>query len=458
MGDSMGKEIVKIYGDGEIWTDGRKKGKIYPDGEIYVDGKLFGRIYEDGEIWVDGKRAGRVFTNGDVWIGNQKVATGVYLLELLGNSAPPPQQEFHSGSSRAGSFSSAASRFSDSATNASGGGVGCAALFVAVLLIVAFIYAIFRFWLTELPTLLFGNMQVMGTVAMLSVYVCMVLVAYIHCCLATQKDKMLFFQALLMQAAAFFANIIVFTILDMIAIAFSYGLSIGDVLGELGGALGGSFFGMLVIAVFVGLAPTLVRTLISFICIKKGKTISFPAKLKNVHFSVPTGKSGYQKRTVNFTAKSKYQPKTSSFTASTAKSSYRKRTWSPTWDTERIMKVLVCLCFTGIITFFLSTLPMSLFLSMEEISFEMGRLILPALAVAAGIYLRRKLWNSYHDSFILGWLVQSAVQIAACLLNWALENGIFSIFSMPDVVASCCGMCLLMSLMLAFFTLPLVKE
>lgn len=429
MGDDMGKSIVKIYGDGEIWIDGRQEGKIYPDGEIYANGKLFGRIYEDGDIWIDGRKAGRVFANGDVWIGSEKVATGVYLLELLGDSDPPPPKDTTLHTSRTNSSGNAGSQFTNSRNRSSSGSFGFGFVFVTVLLVVAFIYGAFRFWLTELPTLLFGNMQIMGTAAMVSTYVCMVLVAYVHCSLATRSKEPMFLKAMFMQAAAFFANIIVFTILDLIALAISYGLSIGDALGEVGGAIGGSSLGMILVAVFVGLAPTIVSWFISFICIKKGKTISLPSGMKRVNR-----------------------------TAQRQKTKYQKQSRKLYWDGERIAKALVCLCFVGILTFFLSTLPMSIFMELEEMPIEMKRMILPALAVLAGILLRRKLYCAYHESFVLGWLVQSAVQIAACLAGWALDYGASTMITMPDVVRSSCVICVVMSLLIAFFTLPLVKD
>lgn len=425
----MGKSIVKIYGDGEIWIDGRQEGKIYPDGEIYANGKLYGRIYEDGDIWIDGRKAGRVFANGDVWIGSKRVATGVYLLELLGNSDQPPTNATTVHTSRTNSFENAGSRFSTKSSSDSSGSFSTGFIFVTLLLVVAFIYGAFRFWLTELPTLLFGNMQIMGTAAMLSTYVCMVLAAYIHCAMATKSKKTMFFKALLMQAAAFFANIIVFTILDLIALAISYGFSIGDVLGEIGGALGGSFLGMILVAVFVGLAPTIVSCFISFICIKKGKTVSLPSGRKRV-----------------------------TFTAKRTTTKYRKKSWKIDWDGERIAKALVCLCFVGILTFFLSTLPMSIFMELEELPIDLKRMILPLLAVVAGTLLRRKLYYENHESFVLGWFVQSAVQIAACLAGWALDYGTSTFFTMPDVVTSSCAVCIIMSLLITFFTLSFVKE
>ena len=452
----MGKNVVKIYGDGEIWLDGHKKGKIYPDGEVYINGSRIGRIYEDGDIWIDGKQAGRVFANGDVWIGSKKVASGVYLLDLLGDSDPPPPRDTDSDTSCSNSFGNAASRFANVRNQMSDSNVGCGFIFVAILLIVAFIYGAFHFWLTELPTLLFGNMQIMGTAAMLSTYLCMAAVAYLHCSMATRNKEPMFLKALLMQAAVFFANIIVFTVFDLIALALSYGFSIGDALGEIGGALGGSLLGMILIAVFVGLAPTIVSSFISFLCIKKGKIVPLPTKMKKVNFTAPKAKG------VNFTV-----PKVDftvpnirdiNFTVPRAKKSYSRRTWSIYWDGERIAKALMSLCFVSFFVFFLSTLPMSLFMEFEEFEFEARSLILPALAVVVGILLRRKLWVEGSDGFILGWVVQSAVLIVACFANWILDTGISSIFALPDIALSCCGMCFILGLFVTFFTLTFAKD
>lgn len=451
----MSKNVVKIYGDGEIWLDGHRKGKIYPDGEIYANGNRIGKIYEDGDIWIDGKQAGRVYPNGEIWVDGKKVASGVYLLELLGNS-DQPQRETNSDTSRANSFGNAAARFTNAGNRSSGSDIGCGVIFVAILLIVAFIYGAFRFWLTELPTLLFGNMQIMGTVAMLSTYICMVVVGYIHCTMVTRRKETLFLKSLLMQAAAFFANIIIFTVLDLIALAISYGFSIGDVFNALGGALGGSFLGMILIAVFVGLAPTIVSSIISSICIKKGKIIPLPTKMRKVNFTAPKAKGvNFTVPKVDFTVPN---VKSINFTAPRAKKNYSKRTWSIYWDGERIAKALMSLCFVSFFVFFLSTLPMSLFMEFGEFEFEAKSLILPALAMLTGILFRRKLWVEGSDSFILGWIVQSAVLIVACFANWALDTGISSIFALPDIALSCCGMCFIFGLFVTFFTLTFTKD
>ena len=451
----MSKNVVKIYGDGEIWLDGHREGKIYTDGEIYANGKRIGKIYDDGDIWIDGKQAGRVYSDGEVWIDGKKAASGVYLLDLLGDSNQP-QRETDSGTSRANSFGNAAARFTNAGNRSSGSDIGCGVIFVAILLIVAFIYGAFRLWLTELPALLFGNMQVMGTVAMLSIYICMVVVAYIHCSMATQRKETLFLKSLLMQATAFFANIIVFTVLDLIAVALSYGLSVGDALGEIGMALGGSLLGMILIAVFVGLAPTIVSSLISFICIKNGKIISLPTKTRRVKYTASKAKGvNFTVPKVDFTVPT---IKTVNFPAPRAKKTYYKRTWSIYWDGERIAKAFMSLCFVSFFVFFLSTLPMSFFMELEEMEFEAKSLIFPALAVVVGVLLRRKLWVEGSDSFILGWVVQSVMLIVACFANWILNDGISSIFALPDIALSCCGMCFIFGLFVTFFTLTFAKD
>ena len=94
----------------------------------------------------------------------------------------------------------------------------------------------------------------------------------------------------------------------------------------------------------------------------------------------------------------------------------------------------------------------------DELSIDMKRMILPVLAVLAGILLRRKLWIENHESFLLGWIVQSAALIVACFANWAFDHGVFSIFEMSDIALSSCGMCLVLGLFITFFTQPFVKE
>lgn len=61
----------KLYGDGEIWKDGRSYAKIYSDGEIWRDGRLYAKVYNDGEIWKDNRKVGKVYDDGEVYIDNQ---------------------------------------------------------------------------------------------------------------------------------------------------------------------------------------------------------------------------------------------------------------------------------------------------------------------------------------------------------------------------------------------------
>lgn len=61
----------KIYGDGEIWKDGKVYAKIYSDGEIWQNGKPYAKVYDDGEIWKDNRKIGKVYDDGEVYIDNR---------------------------------------------------------------------------------------------------------------------------------------------------------------------------------------------------------------------------------------------------------------------------------------------------------------------------------------------------------------------------------------------------
>lgn len=75
-----------IYGDGEIWKDGRKYGTIYSDGEIWRDGELYAKVYSDGEIWKDSRKIGKIYDDGEVWINNASWGR-IYCRE---EHTPPP--------------------------------------------------------------------------------------------------------------------------------------------------------------------------------------------------------------------------------------------------------------------------------------------------------------------------------------------------------------------------------
>lgn len=265
----MADPVVKIYGDGEFWVDGQRKAKMYPDGEIWANGSKVGKVYSDGDIWIDGESVGRVFSNGDLWIGNRKVATGIYLLDMLDSNGNPSANQKESSASAAPTFiSMGIANIGRSAPDI--GNFGCGLIFVVVLLIVAFVYACFALWFSELPQIMFGNFQSLGKIAMISVYVCMFITMYKHCKTAVHNGRVMFFKGLVMQGVVFLANIVIFTVLDLIVTATSYGIPVGIALGELGGLLGGSLGGIIISAVFVAAAPTVVSSIISFICIKKG--------------------------------------------------------------------------------------------------------------------------------------------------------------------------------------------
>jgi len=264
----MEKVVLKIYGDGEFWIDGQKRAKIYPDGEIWADGKQIARVYPDGDIWAGSARVGRVYPDGDLYIDNQKVAGGVYLLDLLSASDDTPMRESVSDNSpdNTAPVSHSADKLIQAAKNLSElGPVAACIIFVAILLAVAFIYGCFHFWFSDISFLLFGNMMSLGAAATFFVYAGMAFTMYRHIRTAIKKRETLFMQGLIMQAVTFFVNIIVFTVLDLIVTANAYGLTLGDALGEVGHALSGSLPGFLLIGVFVGMAPAIAGAFISFV-------------------------------------------------------------------------------------------------------------------------------------------------------------------------------------------------
>lgn len=445
----LGKSVVKIYGDGEFWIDGTKRAKLYPDGEIWADGHIVARLYEDGDIWSGGVKIGHVYSDGELWIGNNRVATGIYLLDLLDHAPNQARNERgfdYRGNRSAPNFENYKSKSSN------GSSVGGCFIFVAVLLLIAFIYGCFRFWISELPGLLFGNMQTLGNVAMIFVYAGMFLMMYLHICMATQKKAVLFLRGILLQAGAFFVNIIVFTILDLIITALSYGFTIADALGEIGGALGGGIFGFLVIGIFVGLAPTIVSAFVSFLCIKKGTVLSVPngIQFKPSSTSRRTTSYGYStfsaqksRSHVTYRGSKKFVPS--------------KATKFSDWDAERIMKAFCCLIFLALLVFMSASIPLSLTgLDMEEM--DSGMYAVCAVAVIAGIIIRRKFQENMRKPFLFGWLVQSVMQIIACLVNWSKLFGSYSLMYISDYIVSLCGMCFIVGLFFAVFTNVFVAE
>lgn len=280
----MAKDIVKIYGDGEIWINGKMKAKIYPDGDIYSNGKLIGKIYEDGDIWLDNRSVGRVFANGEVWIGNERVAKDVYLLALLDDSNPPPRPDDAQKNAPDTDFAASSTPRTPTppiTPAASDGGAGCAGTLFVVLLIIIFLYACFRMWF-EVPTLMLNNMINLRGLATFSTYACMFIAAYLHCALASQRRRVMFFGALLAQGALFIGNIVVFTFIELLTYVIPSGFSIADAFGALGGALGGSFFDVVFIALVMGTAPTIVTSLLSHLIIKNGYKLPLPEFLNKL--------------------------------------------------------------------------------------------------------------------------------------------------------------------------------
>jgi len=451
----MGRTIVKIYGDGEFWIDGQKRAKLYSDGDIYADGRRIGRLYPDGDIYIDGKRVGKVYPDGEVWVGDQRVATGVYLLDLLegsGGTGSSSGQGYSAGGSGFGGSSGfgGGNRLNDLAEVGSSG-FGLGLLVVIVLLIVASLYACFKLWTSEIPQLIFGNMNVLGPVATVAVYAGMLFTMYWHCCIATKSKEEQFVRGVLMQAGVFFANVIVFTILDLIATALSYGFSVGDALGEIGNALAGSLLGMLVIAVFIGMAPTIVSSLISRVCIKKGVVVPFlslprPARRPTVHKPSARRSSTYQpgasapkKRPASIV-----QGTTIRFTES-----------APGWDWTGLGAKLTCVPFVGILVFASASLPESLFMEPDYASLTLLEWVLPVAAVAAGVLIRRNMWRS-RRTFVKEWLIQFAAQLAACVLKWGFRLGFDSVFYMTELLLQTCGVLLFVGLLITVFTKPYV--
>ena len=281
----MAKDIVRIYGDGEIWINGRLSARIYPDGDIYSNGNRIGKIYEDGDIWMDNRSVGRVFTNGEVWIGNERVATGVYLLALLDDSNPPPQPENtaqNTPDTSADTTGTARARRAPNAPHipttppAAEGGAGCAGTLIIISLIIIFIYVCFRMWITEVPVLITNNMPNVGGIATFSAYACMLVTAYLHCALVSQRRRTMFIGALLAQGGLFIANVVVFTFIELLTYIIPYGFTIGDAFGQLGVALGGSLSEFIFIGIVMGLAPTIVTSLLGNLFIRNRSTLPVP--------------------------------------------------------------------------------------------------------------------------------------------------------------------------------------
>lgn len=377
----MANSVVKIYGDGEFWVDGERKAKLYPDGDIWANGKKIGKVYSDGDIWIDGKSVGRVFSNGDLWIGSRKVATGIYLLDLLDQRGDPPVQKQESHTTFVGGFvPKGRPNFNSSSSGCSG--FGCMALFVVVLLIVALVYACFALWFSELPQILFGNLQYFGTGAMVSVYACMFLMIYKHCKLAVGDGRVQFFKGLLMQGGTFVLNIFVFTVLDVLVTASDYGIPVGDALGELGGLLGG-FGGMVASAFFVALAPTAVSSIISAICIKKGVDIP--------NLSLP---------------KMKFPTK------SAVKKSYGT---SKKFSFDGM--TIICVLLTLLAVYLNAALPFAAILSMDALSYmPLDEIIwVPTFAFILAVVIRRE--KCQYSGFWAHWLWQSGLMLLGNCIN-----------------------------------------
>lgn len=445
VGGFVEKTVVKIYGDGEFWIDGQKKAKLYPDGEIWADGELIARVYEDGEIYSNGKRIGKVYSDGDLWLDGKKVASGVYLLDLLGS--------YQKSSSNESSYEYKKQNYSCNGGGNNGsssrlGSVGGGFIFVTVLLIVAFIYAAFRFWTSELPTILFGNMQTLGSVAMVFVYAGMVITMYLHICMATKNKKTYFRRGLLMQAGVFFANIIVFTILDLIATALSYGYTIGDALGEVGNALAGNFFGFILIGIFVGLAPTIVSSLISSLCIKKGIIASLPYGVKSIF-------AGFEKKKVSFNSSTFSMPKVSF--EGTKKYSYSKKTKFSDWDGERIAKALCCTIFLLMLNFYGASIA-AIASGLEMEAMETGMYMVSTVALIAGIIIRRKYQENCRRPFLFGWAVQSVLLFVVSVINLNSLFGAYAATVIGEECLSLCAMSFFFGALITLFSNVFVRE
>ena len=447
VGVILEKVIVKIYGDGEFWMDGQKRAKLHPDGEIWADGKRVARLYEDGEIWADGKQIGKVYSDGDLWIGNRKVASGIYLLDLLASSKEESSKESsYENKKQSYSYQGGGNKRSSSESSSVGGGF----IFVTVLLIVAFIYAAFRFWLTELPTLLFGNMQTLGSVAMIFVYASMAVMMYLHICMATKEKETKFLRGLLMQAGAFFVNIIVFTILDLIATAISYGYTVGDALGEVGNALAGSFFGFVLIGVFVGLAPTIISSLISSVCIKKRIVVSLPSGLKSTFtgygkkkFSISGVFSGISFKKPNVSFGTKYR--------------YSKKTKFSDWDGEKIVKALCCTIFLIMINFFGASIA-AIGTGLDIEAMEPIMYIMTAIAFVAGIILRRRFYDEFSRPFLFGWVVHSVLLLVVNFINMNILFGTYASSIMAESFITILLMCFFFGALIARISNVFVRD
>ncbi|MBQ7858754.1 MAG: hypothetical protein IJ347_01290 [Faecalibacterium sp.] len=451
----MARTVVKIYGDGEFWVDGQKRAKLYPDGEIYADGRKVGRVYPDGDIYIDGKCAGKVYSDGEVWVGGQKVATGVYLLDLLegsGGADSTSGRDDSNGSPKFGGFGGGTKL--DDRVEVGGSSFGCGVLFVIVLLIVASIYAFFKLWTSELPQLLFSNMNTLGPVATVAVYAGMLFMIYYHCCQSTQEKDVQFVRGMLQQAGVFFANVIVFTVLDLIVTALSYGFTLGDVLTAAGSALAGSVFGMILIAVFIGAAPTIVSSILSLICIKKGVVLRLP---QDIRWKAPRGKAPRVKAPSSKTPSYKVpSSKTPSSCKPTRTVSVAERcSWVADWAGQNLGVKAMCVCFLLVLVLATAGLPASLYVGVDFSYLTAQDWLMPVVGIVAGVLIRRNMWRS-RRTFVKEWLIQSGMQYAVCLLNCAIKYGLDSIIYAPDMLLDMGGILLFVGALIALFTKPFV--
>lgn len=446
----MGRTIVKFYSDGEFWIDGHKRAKLHPDGEIWADGRKIANLYEDGEIWMDGKRVGFCSEDGDLWINNRKVATGIHLLSVMQQPQRETDQSYESESRKSWgggtSFGSGSGGFSG---GGGGGGILGGAFFVVVLLLVAFLIACFKVWVTDMPQTLTSMMQSEGVkgIALVSVYVCMAVMLYMHWDIATRKNKPLFFLGLLLQGASFLVNLIVFTLIDLMATASAYGMSLFAGFSELGSIIGfggaGGLFGMIFALGFMGLAPAIVGTLINLLYLKfKGsRENAAPSKLSFKKFVAPAKPAPVQNTTY------RYKQNTTTHTATNtvnrpvpgvrpgsqtapAKPAFASKS-QKTKASISIGGYLGGLPICG--GFYLVLLLMQMHTALYIDDYPGMLFILCFAAVIIGFVLRRNNHKKLGERFGIGVLIHAGLHIVALLLFQLIETSTISLYAFQPV-------------------------
>ena len=267
----MGKTVVKFYGDGEFWIDGKKRAKLYSDGDIWADGKKIGQLYEDGDIWINGRKVGSCTEDGDIWIDGKRVATGVHLLSVF---------EQKKSSSSSSSYTSSYSSSGGSPTRSQVGEIlesavnGSLFLGSFVVLVICTILASFLVWTRGIPDIFATNFNNYGLAkaALVFTYTGMLFMLYKHWDIATREGEPMFLIGLLLQGLACLFNILVFYLLDIFITAFSYGFTLFEILGQFGSLFAGFLGAAIGVVLFFGLAPALVGTVFNFLYLKiKGR-------------------------------------------------------------------------------------------------------------------------------------------------------------------------------------------